>query len=897
MTKVGNNDKRFERAVLLGNKNKKLIPRIRNWCKHIQLEDVSGGLVAEMYRLPTTLQISCPHTNDGGEAANLEWMAHDFILNNCRSCKFHDEVCVGNFGGEVIDRYSKYEEQLKKKEKEDIEKKKALKDQVEVLIAKEKSKSEITKLSILSLIQSLENIEDRDKSAIKIIEASKLSPNFFSKISLDYLSLFFDDERIGKEIIQAVENACDSGKKLTKFCIDNLIVVVEQGRYVDQSASLLKLVFRIGKIDDSHYHELIKCIINSLKYEDGFGGSRFNRPSYPHAISLLVEIYKKEPDLITNLFSELLIIDSKKARVNVNCLLQELFPVLPEAVLPHCSLILKSLEFEEDGYGAVHADAMTCLTLSKIYKSEENTIMGEINAIYPVLTDGAKIELFHFFELVLFEEDLVVVSKVHTDSIIKRLLDTLSSKGGSKDLKKEALSVIKRVSIEKSHFISGQFDVLVGVLIERIRAKHTFDWYQKELKKPQNEISTFNPLQGMDYVSISLEESALENSIQQLESIIQNFIKNGTPVDSSEKMIAIISNLSSSSDGLLKSKLIGILRKSEKSLIILSDLLPSIYNFLLDIDSVEVRYEGIAFVATLINEHDQLVTQTLIDLIKVFLKDPDVGVKGKAIDTLGALMKKFPHEIEQDQINIVINDLSNSFVFIHKKAAGLSYKIFPFLDESQQRSFVEGLLALEGHYFKKKDFDFCEKLVDMLLFQTRGTPKLYSFIVSNYLVKYCNSKNYYTDSDFIKKLTFIRLQNNEFNSIWLEQALGFLYRTNPDRYNRSFDNRNDLFETIYQLPQELVVSNLESIKRLLIQKIEGRYIFDVFALFSILAYFNQYKLLEELSDRLEGIVEQNKSNEFVIQRNEIYKRISVIELTVANCLIDKTFIKTLLSNE
>lgn len=112
MTKVGNDDKRLKDAIALGEKNKNLIPRVKNWCNHMEINNVSAGMIAEVYNLPISLQISCPHASDGFEAMNFEWIAGDFILANCRSCEFHQEVHKDNFGKDVINDYLKRQEEI-----------------------------------------------------------------------------------------------------------------------------------------------------------------------------------------------------------------------------------------------------------------------------------------------------------------------------------------------------------------------------------------------------------------------------------------------------------------------------------------------------------------------------------------------------------------------------------------------------------------------------------------------------------------------------------------------------------------------------------------------------------------------------------------------------------------
>ena len=890
MTKQGNDNKSLEDAIALGKKNKELIPRVKNWCSNVQIDDVSGGLVAEMYNLPITLKISCPHASGGYQAMNFEWNAHDFIIDNCQSCDFHNEVHNKNFGREVIQKYKERQERLKELEKEELQKKQELKDQVESLIVKEKSKAEVTELSILNLIQAIENDKTRITTSKQILEASKLSPTFFGSIGLDFLSLSIDDKDIGAEILLVIQNVLRAGKTISTFCFERLKGAIEKGVHIDDAVGVLKFV--IGEGDFNKYEPILNQIMDSLWYKRNIGDPYDSRPSYPNSISLLVEVHKKTPNLLFKLLDERLKINNKTTRINTNYLLQELIIANADTVKPHCEAIIKSLELEDDSYED-SADAITCITLSELYKSDQKLIISIVDSLFPKLTDGAKVEFIRFFEITLLKEEFVFESQEDAASIVETLLELVFAKGPTKELKKRVLSVLKDISKKRPTLISDSFDSLLGFLIDKIKASVTFKWYLSELEDPKGKISTFNPLQGMNYLDIQSEEMEINQSINKAESIISHLISNDVPNEGYKKIINIISSLKSSSDGLLKSKLIAVIRISVKDPIRLAEQLPSIYSFLLDTESKEVRYEAINFVSHLIEKYDQLVTHTLIDLIKVFLDDSDIGVKGKAIDTFSELTKKFPNQIEQGQINIILNDLLNSFVFIHKKAAGTAYKIFPFLSNDQKIILLNGILAQEETYYKKGDFEYCKKLVEILLFLTKEKPKMYSKIVHDYVAKYCDSKDYYTDVDFIKKLSFIRSQNEEFNKVWLSRSLGFLFRTKPDYHNPSFDSRRDLFATMYNIPKQVIADQLEAIKKLTSQKIENGDFPDVFELFGILSYFRLYEALQELSNYFENTVQKNKSTEYATSTNKQCGKIADLELRVKNQQIDKSFINSL----
>ena len=169
MTKVGNDNKEWQNAVKLGERNKELIPQIRNWCSHIILEDVSGGMIAAVHNLPISLKISCPHSTNGSQAMNLEWIASDFIKDSCQACRHHKEIFKPNFGTEVLERHYKQKEKRRKLEFEEKEKKHAFKKQIDSLFQKQADSSKVTELSILKLIQSLEESKVKKKNATKIL--------------------------------------------------------------------------------------------------------------------------------------------------------------------------------------------------------------------------------------------------------------------------------------------------------------------------------------------------------------------------------------------------------------------------------------------------------------------------------------------------------------------------------------------------------------------------------------------------------------------------------------------------------------------------------------------------------------------------------------------------------
>ena len=364
MTKLNNDHKHIQQTVALGQKNKSLLPRAKNWCKHINIEDISSGLIAEMHNVPTNLRISCPHSNCRQKAMNFEWIAKEFILGNCRSCKFHEQIHEDNFGSDIIREYQEQQEKLRKNQEEEQQKKEKLKAEINDLVAREKSQGEITTLSILSIIRSLDEEKDENLSAKKILEASKLSPEFFSDVALDSLSLFFTNEEFGEEMLLAVEHILQVGKLLSDFAFERLISAIEKDCNLDSAIGVLRIYLKDKNIGNLSC--LIDIIIGLLEYERQLGQPYDSRPSYPNFVMLAKEIYDKDKSYLIEHIQKHLEIDNKVKRININYLLQELTSTAPEVTVSFVGVLINSLEFADDDYGE-SADHITCTTLSKIY--------------------------------------------------------------------------------------------------------------------------------------------------------------------------------------------------------------------------------------------------------------------------------------------------------------------------------------------------------------------------------------------------------------------------------------------------------------------------------------------------------------------------------------------------
>jgi hypothetical protein len=92
MTKDDSIDQELQKAISYGQSNQQLTPSVKNWCKHIELTDISAGMIAQLYQLPLTLRVSCLHAAGSVSGMILEREAGHFILDHCQHCEFHDPI-------------------------------------------------------------------------------------------------------------------------------------------------------------------------------------------------------------------------------------------------------------------------------------------------------------------------------------------------------------------------------------------------------------------------------------------------------------------------------------------------------------------------------------------------------------------------------------------------------------------------------------------------------------------------------------------------------------------------------------------------------------------------------------------------------------------------------------
>lgn len=883
MSKEGNDNAQLMDAIAIGNANKKAIPLVKNWCKHVEITDMSAGMIAELYNLPMNQSISCKHTTNGFTAMNFDWIATDFIINSCIDCPHHKEVSANNYGRPLIKEYKRQLAENERIEKENKLVRQGIKTKLETLITNEKSVNQITALSVLKLIQLLDKEDGRIETSNKILEATKISPKFFNEPMVDYIAMYLETES-ANVLIEAINNIREYGTGISQFTFDYLVSVLSNINTLDNASKLLSKLIPDREL--KNHIVIFESILEYCDYIDDYRRNTDEEDGYPNVALLFVRLSEIERPLFDSLIESRIKIDDKTTRLNTNGFLAEIGNINAELLIPFTPLLIKSFEFKDDPYGS-SADFMTQKVLRKVYQIKPEFVVNEIEKAYLTLTDGAKIEILDFYVMLLTKEKDYLLSKTHLDLIIKKLINSLLDGIHNEKLKQKILECLNEISQSFGGKLVSHLDVMLGYLVTSHEDKVKLLWQIEDFQKLDKPSVTFNPLIGKNIWEIDVLKLKADNVIRLVKKIIQNIVKSN-PSKLYTNVLNIAINIDSKKLPELKSSLIDVVRNSVKDTVTVSHILPNIHTFIHDIDSELVRGEGMAYLIHIINNHQPLVTLTFIDTVKIFIEDHSIGVRGRAIEAFGGILRHFPEYVEMNEIDIILKCILDKYVYVHKEASKLSYQLYPFLDEKRLNTLIYNLIVLEEHYFSKKEYDFCKDLVNMLLFVTKERPKVYSNIVTKTLVKHCQSKDYYSEKDAIERLTQIIQEFPVFQDIWLKNTLNFLLHTIPDPYGQGGDGRAELFEQFYKIKYEIIRDNVDLVKTFLEDRIKRALFADIRDCYCILAFYGLYEELNAVSDYFSNTIPDNASNEYIRNFNTNATQISEIEVAVANGNLNKS---------
>lgn len=878
MSRIDNNESEFNDSIKLGRRSLSLIPQIKNWCANIKIESDYGGMMGQM-GIPTMNSLSCTQFG-GGAGMNLEWVAHDFIIENCPNCKFHKEIIPSNFGRKTLQKYKQRKQEEEEEKKKELNIIQQLESRLTNTLTNDNENIRTTESSILRLLLSLKDSSgNKKKIAKEIDEASKLSPSFFNSDSIDYLSIYFKDEAIKGFLIDSAYNVILKNEKIVSdYFIDKVSSLIRSESRVDNLVKVLPFkTLKKEQIINTSSHLIEKYDLSSFDRYDYFENHS------PAIISFFEDFYSSYSEEFYSVFKNALKKSDSSFRANAVLILNKLFSIKSNILIPLIKDLIISLDLQDKGYHK-SADYIISKTLIKVTKSKPKALFDVINEEFKNLTIGGKVEIVRFYEL--FVTDSIKNSEsLFTKEIINQLIGICLGKDSPK-LREKAIDTFKSFSQETPKVLLQDFDNFIGVLSQSVIKKSTFEWYKEDLDK---NTLTFNPLKGKHIQEIMLEETLLNNEIDKQKDILKNLLKYDQ-VKLYGELIEIIRNIDKGDKNSTQLKLffIEIIQDGVKDSIILSNILPDLHTWLLDFKNRPLRVQALKFLKKLLSNNFQIIPQTLFSLLEIFIEDNDNLIKKYATLCYKQILIN-GKALTEKEINVLLGLYKNKYVIVHKTATELSYRLFDVLDNKNRNTLLSYLINLLEIYHNEtdRDVEFCKDLLKQSMYVSREVnsnhfTKTEKVLVEKYLAKYCRNNDYYTCLKSLEELTLFKEKNSQYNSIWLEEALYFIKNTQTHRFTPFINSdRGKLYVNILSLSQDDLLpfkdSIKENIKKRSLANIE-LFSSDLFFTLIIFSFFNLNRDVLELTTFIKEKISRTQVMNYFFNRIDEFTRLANLAL-------------------
>jgi hypothetical protein len=171
-------EKHVQRAIAMGEANRRTLELVRNWCAHLAIEKMGGGgLVEQFTDLPIgPRSLSCPHAVAPGFVGHdLRFLAVDFYDRNCAGCVHRKPVGFPNLAALIGERDAKRSAAEEETRRQEAAAAQALQQRDE---ARQVIRAQLAPPSA-DVIDQIEGIDHRreDANADRLVETAKLAPD------------------------------------------------------------------------------------------------------------------------------------------------------------------------------------------------------------------------------------------------------------------------------------------------------------------------------------------------------------------------------------------------------------------------------------------------------------------------------------------------------------------------------------------------------------------------------------------------------------------------------------------------------------------------------------------------------------------------------------------------
>jgi hypothetical protein len=852
MVRKRSEERRMQEMVELGRKNAQLYPKVKNWCRHLEIKMESYGLLAEAYRLPIgTMSITCEHASAGGSMSmHLNHVATTFITSNCRGCQFHELVSIDNVGRLILE---KEDEVIQKREEAEAEPELPAKLRLRGLVSGDLTEAlrreDMTVQSVLELVVLLDDEIHHVDAAKKLVWASDLAPEFFTREAVEVICSHFPDSQHGEicisEIcISVIQRLGYRTGRLPEIAFEAAKLCLKQRKNADRACSLIGNY--ITQYDLTPEPELIDSVVGVQWHGREIGHIAPNRP-YPKYFGSNYALKIIGERAIESLFEVLrkrLQHPRKHVRINAAYVLYALIDVFPDIALRLTDTLIDSLDLEDDdGYNpSDSADQAACEILAALYVAHPKETQEKLDAGYRRLSSEAKEILFGTYRRIVM--------------------------GAGK-------------FADYGQQIAPRFEACLPLIIQPLLQSITGLAYPIEVKVAASEIldliAKYYPQQLIDHLDTLL--GTLANLSQ--EDILLNERKAGNTMEELEKQGH-------------QAQYGRVIREVRKALEAVCDVEPRLVLERLSeivpmLDSTQqhaANYKSeLASLYGQLGRRYELLPGVIPELFKLFMDFSSVAVRGSAILAVGKILRERSDVLPQNMIEMLILYLNDRYVYIHKSATRAIQHLQPSNAEEAE-NIAYRLLALDTAY--EKDPYFREEVLSSLIHITHGYKDLLTKLAVPLIIKQCRGQDSHLVENALRRFRFLLPQLSErYKSLFAREVLTFWGTSERDRFNDdTYSERNRLLLALFEFPKQIIAENITALNESVRAKAKDDP-WDALRLTHLLSYFELHLEAATLAEEVAIVQPQNKRSESIIQEAKIIAGAARAESLIKLGLIDE----------
>ena len=339
-------DNEFAETVKLGEDNAECLRQMQSWCKHVEIEQTSAGLYAEMTGLPIGMHsVACPKVEGKTESMNLRWIFSDFLVENCATCPHHIPNGDPSWGQEIID---KHREEAHKREQADKNEADRISKLRSELRSKSRDISKETAPESHRILEYLEAIFSEDETECKeaaerLEQSARIGSDLFPDAAIELVLLLAGSNEFSELLLPVCRELASSRPdlvtRLRQVSLDN----IEKGLHLEQSASVL------AELGDSVTYPLDEVYITQLllsQDHDLLGLS--DEPDYSHSTAIIIRSFDADPESVQNIVRCELQNESDFVRVYLCRAIKLIQEIRPQIAINLLDALVQSLELYED---------------------------------------------------------------------------------------------------------------------------------------------------------------------------------------------------------------------------------------------------------------------------------------------------------------------------------------------------------------------------------------------------------------------------------------------------------------------------------------------------------------------------------------------------------------------